>query len=138
MPLSAYRELLSKRQVQVVVGSSIVAGLSVGVAFPIVLLVQEQTGSFASAGAVTAALAISSAVTSPLRGRMVDRRGQTRTLPWLALGSAAGFYALVLAVLAGAPLIVPILCASASKMSMNFPPIALRFSSGSSIPFSTP
>ena len=32
MPLTAYRELLGKRQVQVVVGSSIVAGLSVGIA----------------------------------------------------------------------------------------------------------
>src|SRR4051812_49766371 len=68
MPLTAYRELLAKRQVQVVVGSSIIAGLSVGLALPIVLLVQEETGSFASAGAVTAALAISSAVTNPWRG----------------------------------------------------------------------
>jgi MFS family permease len=111
MPLTAYRELLAKRQVQVVVGSSIVAGLSVGIALPIVLLVQEETGSFASAGAVTAALAISSAVTNPWRGRMVDRHGQTRTLPWLALGSAAGLWALVATTLAGAPLAVPIACA---------------------------
>jgi MFS family permease len=111
MPLTAYRELLAKRQVQVVVGSSIIAGLSVGVALPIVLLVQEETGSFASAGAVTAALAISSAVTSPWRGRMVDTHGQSRTLPWLGLGSALGLWALVATTLAGAPLAVPIFCA---------------------------
>src|SRR5215208_5099348 len=111
MPLTAYRELLGKRQVQVVVGSSIIAGLSVGLALPIVLLVQEETGSFASAGAVTAALAISSAVTNPWRGRLVDRHGQSRTLPWLALGSAAGLWALVATTLAGAPLVVPIACA---------------------------
>jgi MFS family permease len=111
MPLTAYKDLLAKRQVQVVVGSSIIAGLSVGLALPIVLLVQEETGSFASAGAVTAALAISSAVTNPWRGRMVDRHGQSRTLPWLALGSAAGLWALVATTLAGAPLAVPIACA---------------------------
>ncbi len=111
MPLTAYRELLAKRQVQVVLSSSIVAGLSVGIVLPIVLLVQEETGSFASAGAVTAALAISSAVSNPYRGRMVDRHGQTRTLPWLALGSAAALWALVATTLAGAPLVVPIACA---------------------------
>ncbi|MDX6582576.1 MAG: hypothetical protein QOI10_1760 [Solirubrobacterales bacterium] len=111
MPLSVYTQLLRKRQVQVVVGSSIVAGLSVGIALPIVLLVQQETGSFASAGAVTAALAISSAVSNPVRGRMVDRHGQSRTLPRLALGSAIGLWALVATTLAGAPLIVPIACA---------------------------
>lgn len=112
MPLTAYRELLAKRQVQVVVGSSILAGVSVGIALPIVLMVQEETGSFASAGAVTAALAISSAVTNPYRGRLVDTHGQSRTLPWLALGSAAGFWALVATTLAGAPLAVLIACAT--------------------------
>jgi MFS family permease len=111
MSLSVYGQLLRKRQVQVVVGSSIVAGLSVGIALPIVLLVQDETGSFAAAGAVTAALAISSAVTNPYRGRLVDRHGQSRTLPWLALGSAVGFWALVATTLGGAPLAIPIACA---------------------------
>jgi MFS family permease len=112
MPLTAYRELLAKRQVQVVVGSSIVAGLSVGLALPIVLLVQQETGSFASAGAVTAALAISSAVSNPWRGRLVDRYGQSRTLPRLAFGSATALWALVAVTLAGAPLVAPIACAA--------------------------
>lgn len=111
MPYTAYTALLRKRQVQVVVGSSILAGVSVGIALPLVLLVQDETGSFASAGAVTAALAISSAVSNPMRGRLVDRHGQSRTLPWLALGSAAGFWALVATTLAGAPLAIPIACA---------------------------
>jgi MFS family permease len=109
---TTYGQLLRKRQVQVVVGSSIVAGLSVGIALPIVLLVQEETGSFATAGAVTAALAIASAISSPVRGRMVDRHGQSRTLPWFAVGSAAGLWALVATTLSGAPLVVPIICAA--------------------------
>jgi MFS family permease len=112
MSLGVYGQLLRKRQVQVVVGSSIVAGLSVGIALPIVLLVEGETGSFASAGAVTGALAIASGVSSPLRGRLLDRHGQSRTLPWMALGSAVALWALVWATLAGTPLVVPIACAT--------------------------
>lgn len=112
MPVQAYRQLLRKRQVQVVIGSSIVAGLSVGIALPIVLLVQGETGSFAAAGAVTAALAIASGVTSPVRGRIIDLHGQSRTLPWMAFGSALSLWALVWATLAGAPLAVPVACAT--------------------------
>jgi hypothetical protein len=47
---SAYIELLRKRQVQVVVGSSIFVGLSTGIPLAIVILVQHETGSFADAG----------------------------------------------------------------------------------------
>ena len=108
MSLGVYGELLRKRQVQVVVGSSIVAGLSVGVALPIVLLIHDETGSFASAGAVTASLAIASGISSPLRGRLVDRHGQTATLPLMAIASAASLLALVWSALADAPLVVPI------------------------------
>ncbi len=42
---------------------------------------------------------------------MVDRHGQSRTLPWLGLGSATALWALVATTLAGAPLAVPIVCA---------------------------
>jgi len=109
--------LLRKRQVQVVVGSSIVAGLSVGVALPIVLLIHDETGSFASAGAVTAALAIASGLSSPLRGRLVDRYGQTATLPPMALVSAASLVGLVVSALADAPLGVPIAFATLAGIS---------------------
>lgn len=112
MSLGVYAELLRKRQVQVVVGSSIVAGLSVGVALPIVLLIHDETGSFAAAGAVTASLAIASGISSPMRGRLVDRYGQTRTLPVMAIASAASLIALALSALAGAPLGLPILFAA--------------------------
>ncbi len=116
MSLGIYGQLLGKRQVQVVVAASIVAGLSVGVALPIVLMVQGETGSFATAGAVTAALAIASGISSPLRGRMVDLHGQSRTLPWMALASAAGLWALVAATLAGAPAGVLVACAVVSGL----------------------
>ena len=80
MRLGAYGELLRKRQVQAVVGSAVIAGLNVGAPLAIVLMVQRETGSFASAGAVTAALAISSAIANPVQGRLIDRFGQTRVI----------------------------------------------------------
>jgi MFS family permease len=103
---SAYIELLRKRQVQVVVGAVIVAGINVGAPLAIVLMVQHETGSFASAGAVTAAIAIAGALSSPYQGRLIDRYGQTRTLPPFALLGAVGTVALVIATLGGASVAV--------------------------------
>ena len=102
--LSAYTELLRKRQVQAVVGSAVVAGLNVGAPLAIVLMVQRETGSFAQAGAVTAALAISSAIANPVQGRLIDRFGQTRVIVPMAIGGAIAISALVAATLAGAPI----------------------------------
>lgn len=112
MPSSIYGQLLRKRQVQVVIAASVVAGLSVGIALPIVLLVHEETGSFAQAGVVTGALAFASAASSPLRGRLLDRFGQSRVLPTFAIGAAIAYMALVWATLEHAPVGVLIACAA--------------------------
>ena len=104
MARSAYKELLRKRQVQVVVAASVLTGLSTGIPLAIVLMVQHETGSFAQAGAVTAALAVASAIAGPAQGRLIDRLGQTRTLPIFGLIGASFTIALVAATLEGAPL----------------------------------
>jgi MFS family permease len=104
MPLDAYAQILRKRQVQAVVGAAAVAGLNVGAPLAIVLMVQGETGSFADAGAVTAAMAIASAIAGPLQGRLIDRYGQTRIIVPMAIGGSLGIAALVAATLAGAPL----------------------------------
>ena len=104
MRLGAYGELLRKRQVQAVVGSAVIAGFNVGAPLAIVLMVQRETGSFASAGAVTAALAISSAIANPVQGRLIDRFGQTRVIVPMAIGGAIAISGLVAATLAGAPI----------------------------------
>ena len=101
---SPYIELLAKRQIQVVVGSSLLIGLSTGVPLAIVLLVEHETGSFAQAGAVTAAFAISAAIAGPAQGRLVDKLGQSRTLPPFAIVGTVLTLALVSAVLQGASL----------------------------------
>jgi len=67
-------------------------------------MVQRETGSFADAGAVTASVAIASALGNPVQGRLVDRFGQTRVIVPTALGGTVAIAALVAATLAGAPL----------------------------------
>ncbi|MFI6077179.1 MFS transporter [Actinoplanes sp. NPDC051343] len=65
----------------------------------IVLLVHQQQGSYAVAGAALAALMIGTTASAPFRGRAVDRWGQSRVLPALALfqtGALAGFVAAAL------------------------------------------
>jgi len=102
--LGPYAAILRKRQVQVVLGSSVLAGLSVGLPLAIVLMVQRETGDFASAGAVAGCIALANAATGPWRGRLLDRFGHPRTLRPLAIIAATALVALVLATEAGAAL----------------------------------
>ena len=75
-----------------------------------VLLVREHAGSFATAGIVASAEAVGAAVTTPLQGRLIDRRGQSGILIPLALGNAAGLLLLAGAAVAGAPTAVLVAC----------------------------
>jgi MFS family permease len=61
----------------------------------VVLFVQERTGSLAQAGASSAAIALCSGLLAPVRGRLVDRYGQRRCLPPMALAFAAALAGLV-------------------------------------------
>jgi MFS family permease len=102
--------------------SSILARLPLAM-FGIALLVHAQrlTGSFAVAGLVSGAYALSRAVASPLVGRLVDRCGQTRILLW-----GSGISALLLVGMgllpAGAP--APLLVVLAAAIGLATPPLA--------------
>jgi hypothetical protein len=61
----------------------------------VVLFVQDQTGSLAQAGAASAAIALTSGLLAPVRGRLVDRLGQGRCLPPMAAAFAAALAGLV-------------------------------------------
>jgi MFS family permease len=111
MAIRLYAQLLRNRQIQVAVVASLVSGLTVGLPLAIVLMVERETGDFASAGAVTAALAIAASISGPLRGRLIDRRGQ-RVLPAFATVSVAALVGLVVAAGSGAPLAVLIALAA--------------------------
>lgn len=96
--------------------TSIVGRLAMGaISLVAILRVQEMTGSYATGGAVAAALAIAHGVFAPVLGRLADRHGQTRVIVraaivhaaalagFAALPDSAGFEpALVLAAIAGA------------------------------------
>ncbi len=103
MAVRLYAQLLRNRQIQVAVAASIVSGLTVGLPLAIVLMVERETGEFASAGAVTAAVAIAASIFGPFRGRLVDRRGQW-ILPLFATVSVVALVGLVVATESGAPL----------------------------------
>ena len=93
--LGRYRRVLRARQVPRLVSAMVVGRLPNGMRpLAIVLLVHQQQGSYAIAGAALAALMIGTTASAPFRGRAVDRWGQSRVLVGLALlhtGALAGF-----------------------------------------------
>ncbi len=81
MVLSSYRALLRPPGIKRVVLAVIVGRIPIGIfSLAIVLLVRQQTGSFAQAGAASAAWAIGAGIVAPLQGRLVDRFGQPQVL----------------------------------------------------------
>ncbi|MEO3812141.1 MFS transporter [Sphaerisporangium sp. B11E5] len=62
----------------------------------IVLLISALTGSYATAGAVSATVSVAYAVAAPLTGRLVDRYGQARILTPFVLLHGAALTALIL------------------------------------------
>lgn len=58
--------------------------------------VQGSTGSFAVAGTAAGAFGLANVIASPFRARLVDRWGQTLTLPALAAVYSAGLVALAI------------------------------------------
>lgn len=80
----------------------------------IVLYISGTTGSYAIAGAMSAAYALAAAGVPLLTSRLVDRRGQSRVLPVLAPIHAALLVGFVLAVEADAPIPFSLLLAAAA------------------------
>jgi len=109
--------ILSAPGAPALLASSIVARLPLAM-FSIALLVhaRQLSGSFAVAGLVTAAYAISSAIAAPLLGRLVDRRSQTPVLL-----SGATLTALTLTadglLAAGAPALLQVALAAAAGLA---------------------
>lgn len=102
-------------------GSSILARLPLAM-FSIALLVhaQQLTGSFAVAGLVAGAYAITSAAVAPVLGGVVDHRGQTRVL---IFGAAATALVLVVNGLMPAGTPAPILIALGAGTGLCTPPL---------------
>lgn len=121
--LVRYREALSLPGVSRVLAAAFVCRLLAGmVSLALLLAAEHATGSYASAGAVTAAYAAALAFTSPLWGRAADRRGPRGAL---AVASSSQFTAFALFVfLAAEGVAAPLLVASAFLAGACTPPAA--------------
>lgn len=96
-----YRRLLSDRQVRRLVLGLVVSGANTANALAILLVVTAEQG-VSEAGLVVAAFAIALGVSAPVRGRLIDRRGQGPVLLAMAIPHAAFMVALALSAQAGA------------------------------------
>lgn len=84
--------------------ASVVGRLSLGMTtLALLLLVRDSTGSYASAGLVSAAYALAFGVFGPSRARAADRRGPVRALLLTAAVHPVGLVGLVLLAAADAP-----------------------------------
>src|SRR5918996_3909173 len=114
MPLRPYLDILRTQGVPRLLGSALLGRMPIGMAgLAIVLLVREAGGSYATAGLVAGAYAVSLGVTAPVLGRLIDRVGQTRVLLPSAAVSAAAFVAIAVAAEAGARALLPVFAAVA-------------------------
>ena len=111
-------QILAAPGAPALLATSIIARLPLAM-FSIALLVHAQrlTGSFAVAGAVSAAYAIGSAASAPLLGGLVDRRGQTEVLVGGATVTALALVAAGLQTRSAPPILLIALAAAAGAAS---------------------
>lgn len=121
--MSRYLSILRQRAALLPFVAAVVARLPVAMApLGMVLLIQEQRGSYAIAGIVTAAFAVGASVSAPLWGRLMDRRGQPLVIGPLSAISAVLLAALALgAVLGGGDALLVTLAAG---VGVTFPPVS--------------
>ncbi len=124
--MATYLELLRDRRIATLLGAALIARLPFGInALAIVLFLREETGSFATAGAVAGALTLGAGVGAPVTARLVDRRGTRFLLP-LAAGNATGLLALIALGSSGSPLAALMVTAAATGFSYPPSPSVLR------------
>lgn len=102
--LSPYRRVLSVPGALAFSLTGLVARLPISmVSLGIVLLVSARTGSYQLAGLVAAAYLVGNAAFAVVQGRMADRLGQSRVLPWTILVFTVALSLLMWSVDAGWP-----------------------------------
>ncbi len=111
--LTPYRRVLAVPGALAFSMTGLVARLPISmVSLGIVILVSTRSGSYRLAGGVAAAYLVGQALVAILQGRMADRLGQSRVLPWTILVFTVSLSLLIVAVDAGWPSPVPHLLAA--------------------------
>ncbi|MBW9205287.1 MFS transporter [Mumia sp. zg.B53] len=117
--LDSYRRILAVPGAPAFSTAALLARLPISMlGLGLVLLVQEQTGSYAKAGAISAASVIANAIGAPVQGRLTDRFGQHRVLPATSALFGLGLALGLLAVHAQAPTPLPHLCAALAGFAL--------------------
>jgi MFS family permease len=117
--LSTYRRVLGLPGALAFSMSGLVARLPISmVSLGIVILVSARTGSYALAGTVSASFLITNAVCAVLQARLIDRRGQSRVLPYSVGVFAVGLALMMAAVELTLAAPWPHLCAAVSGAAM--------------------
>src|SRR4051812_2839882 len=118
----AYRRIFAAPHVLQLTIASVVARVPVGMTgVALVIYVHDRTGSFGAAGAVAGASTIGLALTAPVLGRLVDRRGPRPVLVPAAAVAAAALVALVLVGNAGGGTLALVVLAGLSGAAL--PPV---------------
>lgn len=111
-----YRRLLADRQVRRLLAGLVLSSAITAEGLAVVLAVSEERG-VAQAGLVAGAFAITLGFSAPVRGRIVDRRGQGRVLLAMGVPHAVALIALALTIRTGAPLAALIAAAVVAGIS---------------------
>ncbi|MDD7961930.1 MFS transporter [Microbacterium thalli] len=118
-PPPSYRAVLRAPGIRPAFLPSIIGRLSLATSgLALVLMLEQATGSFAVAGAITAALGIANVIATPVRARLIDRLGQLAILT--ALGALHTLSLIAFAVFPAAPL--PVLLVLSIVAGVSSPP----------------
>ena len=119
--MQRYRRVLRTPHVRPLVAATLVGTLPIGMGtLAIVVFIQRETGSYASAGLVAAALAAGAAAVTPALGRLIDRVGQAAVLLPCAVVSPLALAAIAVA---GGDAPVGVLAAVAFVAGGSSPPV---------------
>src|SRR5512140_3486903 len=96
--LARYSALLGQPALRSAIAASILGRLPIGITgLAILMLAQDNTGSFARGGVIAGCYVAGLAAVAPLLGRLIDRYGPRPTLLACAFGFPAALAALVAA-----------------------------------------
>ncbi len=120
--VATYLRIVGRRTAGLPFAAAFIARLPISMTpLGIVLLVQQVSGSYGRAGAVTGAFAVGTSAGAPFWGRALDRWGQPRVVAPTAALSGTFLVVLALTSVSSAPL--GILLAAALMTGITFPPM---------------